>query len=320
MDDFRYEEFEVHGRKVPYPTSGEGQSEVYGWLRKNPHRLHLGRIGFYIKDADDGGNVKAEDIKNASQSIDLWRSVMNSSFEVFGQKVATEVFCDASDDVLYIKVDSGLLKSGNLGIVFAFPNGSPEKVSADWRSPEKHTTQIIESDGNRTLIRRKLDDDIYYVEINLETQAQVAQLSQHEIAISADDDVLIFSALFSKSSNGEAQPYDAAKKSCAGHWEQYWTEGGMIDFGGCTDPRAHEIERRMVLSQYLLKTQCSGKLPPQETGLTFNSWYGKFHLEMHWWHAVHFAYWNKPELFEKSLWWYSSILDKAQVCGQDAGV
>ena len=25
---------------------------------------------------------------------------------------------------------------------------------------------------------------------------------------------------------------------------------------------------------------------------------------MHWWHAVHFALWGRPELLEKSLAWY----------------
>jgi len=40
-------------------------------------------------------------------------------------------------------------------------------------------------------------------------------------------------------------------------------------------------------------------LPPQETGLTVNSWYGKFHLEMHWWHGSHFALWNRLPLFER---------------------
>ena len=40
-------------------------------------------------------------------------------------------------------------------------------------------------------------------------------------------------------------------------------------------------------------------MPPQETGLTCNSWYGKFHLEMHWWHSVHFALWNRAPLLAK---------------------
>ena len=53
-------------------------------------------------------------------------------------------------------------------------------------------------------------------------------------------------------------------------------------------------------------------MPPQETGLTVNSWYGKFHLEMHWWHAAHFALWNRTPLLEKSLGWYDRILPAAR--------
>jgi len=57
-------------------------------------------------------------------------------------------------------------------------------------------------------------------------------------------------------------------------------------------PRAFELERRIILSRYLTAIQCGGNYPPQETGLTFNSWYGKFHLEMSWWHLVHFVLWG----------------------------
>ena len=73
------------------------------------------------------------------------------------------------------------------------------------------------------------------------------------------------------------------------HWNKFWSTGGAIDLSGSKDPRWQELERRIVLSQYLTAIQCAGSYPPQETGLTYNSWYGKFHLEMHWWHAAHFA-------------------------------
>ena len=66
-----------------------------------------------------------------------------------------------------------------------------------------------------------------------------------------------------------------------------------------------------MLSQYLTAIQCAGSRPPQETGLTCNSWYGKSHLEMHWWHGVHFALWDRLELLERSLPWYESILPMA---------
>ena len=45
----------------------------------------------------------------------------------------------------------------------------------------------------------------------------------------------------------------------------------------------------------------SGQLPPQETGLGVNSWFGKFHMEMYWWHAAHWALWGHPEILERSL-------------------
>ena len=54
-----------------------------------------------------------------------------------------------------------------------------------------------------------------------------------------------------------------------------------------------------------------------ETGLTLNSWYGKFHLEMHWWHGVHFALWGHPEVLESSLPWYRSILPMAKQTAEE---
>jgi hypothetical protein len=52
-------------------------------------------------------------------------------------------------------------------------------------------------------------------------------------------------------------------------------------------------------------------MPPQETGLVTNSWSGKSHLEMHWWHAAHFVLWGRPDLLECSLPWYKKILPRA---------
>ena len=60
-------------------------------------------------------------------------------------------------------------------------------------------------------------------------------------------------------------------------------------------------------------------MPPQETGLTYNSWYGKPHLEMHWWHAVHFAQWGRAELMEKSLNWYKKVENEAKIIAKRQG-
>jgi hypothetical protein len=73
-----------------------------------------------------------------------------------------------------------------------------------------------------------------------------------------------------------------------------------------------------VLSQYLTAIQ-NGSLPPQETGLLCNSWFGKAHLEMHWWHAAHFAVWGRPELLERSLSWYAMVRPAARAIAERQG-
>jgi hypothetical protein len=98
--------------------------------------------------------------------------------------------------------------------------------------------------------------------------------------------------------------------AAAQHWSDFWSTGGAIELGG--DPRAAELERRIVLSQYLTAVNCAGSTPPAETGLVTNSWRGKFHLEMHWWHAAHFALWGRASLLERSLPWYERILPRAR--------
>ena len=93
----------------------------------------------------------------------------------------------------------------------------------------------------------------------------------------------------------------------------------MVDFSECTDSRAAELERRVVLSQYLTKIQSSGSMPPQETGLTYNSWYGKLHLEMIWWHIAHFAQWERSQFMEAQLDYYHHIYDKALQLAKEQG-
>ena len=111
-----------------------------------------------------------------------------------------------------------------------------------------------------------------------------------------------------------------AKQAAQKNWNHFWQTGGAIDLSGSKDPRWFELERRIVLSQYLTAIQDAGEYPPAETGLTYNTWEGKFHLEMHWWHEAHFALWNRLPLLEKSLGWYQNILPRAEAHGAKAGL
>jgi hypothetical protein len=76
----------------------------------------------------------------------------------------------------------------------------------------------------------------------------------------------------------------------------------------------------VVLSQYLTAVQMAGDVPPQETGLTCSSWYGKHHTEMVWWHVAHFALWGREPFAEKALEWYLRTLPAARRIAAERGL
>ncbi|MDI9401820.1 MAG: hypothetical protein QM428_07790, partial [Verrucomicrobiota bacterium] len=95
-------------------------------------------------------------------------------------------------------------------------------------------------------------------------------------------------------------------------WASYWNSGAAVDFSKSADPRWKELERRVVLSQYLMRVNEAGALPPQESGLVNNGWFGRHHFEMVWWHGVHYGQWNRWPLFERYLKVYRQFLPTSQ--------
>ena len=89
------------------------------------------------------------------------------------------------------------------------------------------------------------------------------------------------------------------------------TDLPILILSGSKDPRWLELERRIVLSQYLMRANESGLFPPQESGLVNNGWFGRFHFEMIWWHGVHYGLWNRMECFDNYLNVYKDFMPKA---------
>jgi hypothetical protein len=151
--------------------------------------------------------------------------------------------------------------------------------------------------------------------------ADVEQKTNHYFVITPaaqNDFEIVFR--FSKSKTKQPLPtFTQTQTNSVSEWNRFWRSGGAIDFSGSVDKRAFELERRIILSQYLLRVQEAGSYPPQETGLTYNSWFGKPHLEMHWWHAVHYALWGRIEFVEKSLSWYEKVFSRAQSIARRQG-
>jgi hypothetical protein len=142
--------------------------------------------------------------------------------------------------------------------------------------------------------------------------------SVHENNFAATD-TFEFSFQFDRQQNNLAQSYSETSENSRQEWNKFWTNGAAIDFSGSLDKRAFELERRIVLSQYLTKIQCAGNFPPQETGLTYNSWYGRPHMEMHWWHGIHYSLWDRNDLLESSLSWYNKSATKGRAIAKRQG-
>jgi len=353
-------EFDFHGRKIPYDvqwSEPERNRQAADYFRQNPHHLHLGRVGLEMIHTD-GTPVLPLEIREISQTLDLWKGTIYSHFTVDGTPVTVTTICHPETDMIAARVVSPLVAAGRLrlNVAFPYPSGGHVDDGCDWDSPGKHTTTVTQK-GKKVAFERQLDSTRYIAELQVNREVTLTETSPHHYTLKPTEgkDHMEFSCRFTSgnaasghTASEEASPagmlpgkepgrLDAPAEQSARtqsavlprfgetlaavnrFWKDFWKSGGAVDFSGSTDPRAPELERRIVLSQYLTRIQCEGIYPPQETGLTMNSWYGKFHLEMHWWHGVHFALWNRTALMEKSLAWYGNILPAARSIAQRQG-
>ncbi len=305
--------YQVDGREVPYVTafkSPERKKLATEWLRENPHRIDLGKIGWDIRNENDSV-ISMNDIRHIHQKLDLWTGEIISHFTAAQEPVTVKTVCDQQEDEIAVHVQTHLLEEGRLAVKIRFPYASTQWDNAcDWNSPDKHQTIILISGANHIVLKRIMDTTVYFVRLTWKGGAVCRQIKKQTFEIIPDkkDSVFSFTCSFSQHlPQPNHDDFDSTEGESSAAWKRFWTTGGVVDLSGSTDPRAKELERRIVLSQYLSRIQDAGIYPPQETGLTYNSWYGKFHLEMYFWHESHFALWDHVSLLEKSLSWYQQI-------------
>ncbi|HVE55603.1 MAG TPA: hypothetical protein VNB22_02170 [Pyrinomonadaceae bacterium] len=322
---YQLTEYDTYGRKVAYQTGRAGQQEMYDYLRENPHRLHLGKIGLRLLKAD-GSEAKAADITDIEQKLDLWTGIIESRFKFEGKSVLVKTAVHPTLDTLAVSIESSLIAERKLAVRLAFPYGSQTMQAADWNAPEKHESKIVNeviSNGinGKATIERRLDNDNYTVAVLWSGASERIKTEKPHHFLLTPTEPNFSCVIGFAPENPEIKEFSAANVFWSGsqYWQKFWTSGAAVELAGTNDKRAEELERRIILSQYLTAINCSGSLPPQETGLTVNSWYGKFHLEMHWWHAAQFALWNRLPMLEKSLDWYAKVLPSARARAKQQG-
>ncbi|KRA67273.1 hypothetical protein ASD89_03475 [Caulobacter sp. Root656] len=318
---------DVRGTQQPYAYMKDWNEAAtrpaLAWLRENPHRFSLGRVALDLR-AKDGQTAKFADITQTRQDLDLWTGVLTSRFVYDGEAVTVRTRVHPTLDMIVVDVDSALVAQGRLGLSVKFPGVSKSlnPDPSDWSNPGGHLTKVT-GEGAKTLnLARQIDQTRYFAALQADQAVSFTPDGPHgfKVAPRAKGRTLGLEVAFSRAALPVLPTLAASDQAVREHWKAYWTQGAAVDFGGSTDPRAAELERRVVLSQYLMALNAAGEVPPQEEGLFSNSWNGKFHLEMHPWHAAHFALWNRPEYLERSLPWYLGHLKDAQARAASHGL
>jgi hypothetical protein len=291
--NYTLEQAETRHEGIPYPDQSTTPAGL--WLRANPHRLSLGQLGF--------AGLELVALSEHQQHLKLWEGRIESSFRHAGKQVGVETLCHPTRDLVAVRLSP---EAPPLRLHFPGP-------SLDWQGlteSERHTTQAT-LQATRADFRRPG----YHAALTFSKGATLAQIGPHTFLLTGAREVIL---AFSLEPLPTTLPrFSETRRACVRHWERFWSTGGAIELGESVQER--ELERRVVLSQYLTAIQCAGSRPPQETGLMQNSWHGKFHLEMHWWHAAHFPLWGRATLLERSLPWYEKILPQAQETARKQG-
>ncbi|KAG6865432.1 hypothetical protein C0991_002670 [Blastosporella zonata] len=272
VEDYRGVSWYNHGRLVEYDFGGGG---VEQWLIANPNRVNLGRVGLVFWDADgEKVEVAGDDIADAHQELDLWTGKLRSQFSFQGKAVSVETAVADSTGTVGIVVESPLLKSGRLGVFLDFPwNDGSAKFSApfvgNWNATANHTTVLTTSrDGSasilHTMVASTFKTSVEGVKFGVSRDTPNA----HRYTVRPSKEASTFSLTVNYGLPGNTPKAVSAQNvfdSSARAWKGYWATGGFVDLlTGSTDSRAVELQRRIILSRYLMRVNEAGDTPPQE--------------------------------------------------------
>lgn len=231
-----------------------------------------------------------------------------SNFSVFGSQVYIQTSVDPTSDTVSVQVKSDLVSSGEIGIFFDYPYSDVNKFDdpfvGDWNKKSLHTTSL-QQNKNRAQIIHDVDTTTYYTSVKWDGEGKFngPLNSTHRFILrsSSDRSSLDVTINYSLSSGAQCPDANSIAANSRKWWQSYWQAGAFIDLTLTSDPNATELQRRIILSQYLLAVNSAGHDPPQESGLVNNGWYGKFHMEMVLWHLAHWARWGKWSLLNRSI-------------------
>lgn len=311
------------GRNTGPDVFPQGTEAIRTWMFDNPHAMNLGRLRLCGKD---GAELLPNEFSDIDRKLDLWPGTHTAAYRLRGQPVHVETCVHPTIDAVALRIESPLLAAGELQVSIDFPYPTLDNKAwvGDFDRVDGHTTSVTASSDRRANIACEVDHTFYRASLAWSEGCQFHNgSSPHRFTISPSPGTNRMELLCAFSPTpllgrlpGVRDTFDDA----AAHWKAFWNSGGAIDLSESKDPRWRELERRVVLSQYLMATQSAGTWPCAETGLMgLDPWRGQFHMEMVWWHLAHYAPWNRWPMAEKALGCYERFTPAAQALAAQLG-
>lgn len=237
--------------------------------RQYPFKYSFMQILLY----DNDKLIDINNIKDVKQELDLYKGIVTSSFNYKEKINKTISFIYQDHDEFNFKLQSDNL---NLALKFNYPSYTKNGYRLDI------LPNVLVKEDRMTL----LYDDKNSLSFKLKSSSKY-QIVENTLIF--DDNNVSFSLALDEIKEGKLL-------------DEFWKcdNGIIID--------NEELVKKMVLSKYLLHVNSTGIYPPQESGLTYNCWNSKFHLEMHLIHSLWNIYNNHVGDLVKSFDYYLSIM------------
>ena len=300
------------GRDLVPPDKNAARS----YMIDNPHAFSLSRLRFVNPD---GSALDEAILESAGSTYDLWNGVLTSEFVYNGRSVRVTTAVHPDRDAVTVRVETDTQMAVMLD--FAYPAINYDAWNGTFDCPERHTTDSLDTQSNCTISR--IVDQTNYRVVWKWSSGHLTHPSEHARLLSFCGNTEFTIEYYHD--GGDIVPhltpmFDETLTACTAAWNEFWSTGGAIDLSDSTDERWFELERRIVLSQYILRVQSAGSWPSAEAGLMYlDSWRNHFHMEMVWWHVAHYALWQRMELADRQLGCYRSFLPVAKELASQLG-
>ncbi|EED80959.1 predicted protein [Postia placenta Mad-698-R] len=255
---------------------------MFDWGWKNDS-LPAGLL--YMDGVGNVQNITEADLSDARQELDLWSGTITSTFAVDGHNVTVKTYTAQSSSTVGIAIHSTRVQDGRLSLFLDFPwNDGSQKFQAPyvgyWNDTDSHTTALTAGPGLGENVLWQINHTMsaasFYTTLGGGDNFTASRVSPttHKYRLVPVEPSSFSIAVGYSPSNSEGVPSVAeiALESISS-WKSYWSSSGFVDVvSGLTDPRADELQRRIILSRYLMRVNEAGFTPPQESGLVDDGW------------------------------------------------